>query len=97
MLRLPSKLRTSRLTTMFAGDIEWAQVRSLLDVPVLVEGEVAGVLCLRHRDTRFWDEDDISFANTTGLMLALALEAAQRQEAETRIEHVAWYVQRSAE
>jgi diguanylate cyclase (GGDEF)-like protein len=83
--------RTSRLTTMFAGDIEWAQVRSLLDVPVLAEGEVAGVLCLRHRDTRFWDEDDISFANTTGLMLALALEAAQRQEAETRIEHLAWY------
>jgi diguanylate cyclase (GGDEF)-like protein/PAS domain S-box-containing protein len=83
--------RTSRLTTMFAGDPEWSHVRSLLDVPVLVEGEVAGVLCLRHRDTRFWDEDDVSFANTTALMLALAIEAAQRQEAETRIEHLAWY------
>ena len=33
--------RTSRLTTMFAGDPEWSHVRSLLDVPVLVEGEVA--------------------------------------------------------
>jgi diguanylate cyclase (GGDEF)-like protein len=83
--------RTSRLTTMFAGDTEWAHVRALLDVPVLVEGEVTGVLCLRHRDTRFWDEDDVSFANTTALMLALAIEAAQRQEAETRIEHLAWY------
>jgi diguanylate cyclase (GGDEF)-like protein/PAS domain S-box-containing protein len=83
--------RTSRLTTMFAGDPEWSHVRSLLDVPVLVEGEVVGVLCLRHRETRYWDEDDVSFANATALMLALALEAAQRQEAETRIEHLAWY------
>jgi diguanylate cyclase (GGDEF)-like protein/PAS domain S-box-containing protein len=83
--------RTSRLTTMFAGDPEWSHVRSLLDVPVLVEGEVLGVLCLRHREARYWDEDDVSFANTTALMLALAIEAAQRQEAETRIEHLAWY------
>jgi diguanylate cyclase (GGDEF)-like protein/PAS domain S-box-containing protein len=83
--------RTSRLTTMFAGDPEWSHVRSLLDVPVLVEGDVLGVLCLRHRETRYWDEDDVSFANTTALMLALAIEAAQRQEAETRIEHLAWY------
>ncbi len=83
--------RTSRITSMFGGDPEWGHVRALLDVPVLVDGEVAGVLCLRHRDTRFWDEDDVSFANTTALMLALAIEAAQRQEAETRIEHLAWY------
>jgi diguanylate cyclase (GGDEF)-like protein/PAS domain S-box-containing protein len=83
--------RTSRLTTMFAGDPDWSHVRALLDAPVLVEGEVAGVLCLRHQDVRHWDEDDVSFANTTALMLSLALEAAQRQEAETRIEHLAWY------
>jgi diguanylate cyclase (GGDEF)-like protein len=83
--------RTSRLTTMFAGDPEWAHVRAMLDVPVLVEGDVVGVLCLRHRDTRYWDEDDVSFANTTALMLALAVEASQRQEAETRIENLAWY------
>jgi diguanylate cyclase (GGDEF)-like protein len=83
--------RTSRLTTMFAGDPEWSHVRAVLDAPVLVEGEVVGVLSLRHQESRYWDEDDVSFANTTALMLALAVEAAQRQEAETRIEHLAWY------
>jgi diguanylate cyclase (GGDEF)-like protein len=83
--------RTSRLTTMFAGDPDWSSVRALLDIPILVEGAVAGVLCLQHRETRFWDEDDVGFGNTTGLMLALSMEAAQRQEAETRIEHLAWY------
>jgi diguanylate cyclase (GGDEF)-like protein/PAS domain S-box-containing protein len=83
--------RTSRLTTMFAGDPEWSHVRAVLDAPVLVEGEVVGVLSLRHEESRYWDEDDVSFANTTALMLALAVEAAQRQEAETRIEHLAWY------
>ena len=62
--------RTSRLTTMFAGDQDWAHVRALLDVPILVEGTIAGVLCLQHRDIRYWDEDDVGFANTTGLMLA---------------------------
>ena len=83
--------RTSRLTTMFAGDPEWSHVRAVLDAPVLVEGEVVGVLSLRQQESRYWDEDDVSFANTTALMLALAVEAAQRQEAETRIEHLAWY------
>jgi diguanylate cyclase (GGDEF)-like protein len=83
--------RTSRLTTMFTGDPVWGNVRALLDVPILVEGAVHGVLCLQHRDVRYWDEDDAGFANTTGLMLALSMEATQRQEAETRIEHLAWY------
>ena len=83
--------RTSRLTTMFAGDHDWSHVRAVLDAPVLVEGEIVGILSLRHQESRYWDEDDVSFANTTALMLALAVEAAQRQEAETRIEHLAWY------
>ena len=82
---------TSRLTTSFAGDRNWQRVRAMLDVPVLVEGEVSGVLSLQHYESRQWDDDDVSFGNTTSLMLALALEAAQRQEAETRIEHLAWY------
>ena len=82
---------TSRLTTSFAGDRNWARVRAMLDVPVLVEGAISGVLSLQHNESRAWDDDDVSFANTTSLMLALALEAAQRQEAETRIEHLAWY------
>jgi diguanylate cyclase (GGDEF)-like protein len=82
---------SSPLTKPFAGDPEWAPVRALLDTPVLVEGEVVGVLCLRDDEVRQWDEDDVSFANNTALMLALAVEAAQRQEAETRIEHLAWY------
>jgi diguanylate cyclase (GGDEF)-like protein/PAS domain S-box-containing protein len=83
--------RTSRLTTMFAGDPEWSHVRAVLDTPVLLEGDVVGVLSLRHHEGRYWDEDEVSFANATALMLALAVEAAQRQEAETRIEHLAWY------
>jgi len=66
-------------------------VRALLDVPILVEGAVHGVLCLQHRDVRYWDEDDAGFANTTGLIAGLSMEATQRQEAETRIEHLAWY------
>ncbi len=83
--------RTSKLTTLFSGDPEWSHVRAVLDTPVLLEGDVVGVLSLHHHEGRYWDEDEVSFANATALMLALAVEAAQRQEAETRIEHLAWY------
>ncbi len=86
-----SDTHTSRLTTSFAGDRNWMRVRAMLDVAVLVEGQVSGVLSLQHYETHQWDDDDVSFANTTSLMLALALEAAQRQDAETKIEHLAWY------
>jgi diguanylate cyclase (GGDEF)-like protein/PAS domain S-box-containing protein len=83
--------RASRPTTLFSGDPEWSHVRAVLDTPVLLEGDVVGVLCLHHHEGRYWDEDEVSFANATALMLSLAVEAAQRQEAETRIEHLAWY------
>ncbi|MBC8118058.1 MAG: diguanylate cyclase, partial [Burkholderiaceae bacterium] len=86
-----SDTHTSRLTTSFSGDRNWSRVRAMLDTPVLVDGQVNGVLSLQHFEVHPWDDDDESFANTTSLMLALALEAAQRQEAETKIEHLAWY------
>ena len=86
-----SDTHTSRLTTSFSGDRNWSRVRAMLDTPVLVDGQVSGVLSLQHFEAHPWDDDDESFANTTSLMLALALEVAQRQEAETQHRALAWY------
>ena len=69
----------------------WSAVRACLDAPVLVDGAVKGVLSLHHDARRRWDEDEIGFAVTAALMTALAIEAAQRQQAESRIEQLAWY------
>ncbi len=50
-----------------------------------------GVLCVYANAPRTWDEDEVNFAAQAALMISLAMEAAQRQEAETRIEQLAWY------
>ncbi|MDL1863301.1 EAL domain-containing protein [Betaproteobacteria bacterium PRO7] len=83
--------RRSPLTAGLAGDRRWSGVRALLDAPVLLDGTVQGVLCVHHESPRHWDEDEVNFAATAALMVSLAMEAAQRQEAESRIEQLAWY------
>jgi diguanylate cyclase (GGDEF)-like protein len=75
----------------FVEQARWVEVRSVIDVPVLLDGEVKGVLSIHDRAPRAWDEDEINFMSTAALMTALAMEAAQRQEAEGRIEQLAWY------
>jgi diguanylate cyclase (GGDEF)-like protein/PAS domain S-box-containing protein len=84
-------VRKSALTAGLAGDRRWGAVRALLDAPVLLDGAVQGVLCVHHETPRHWDEDEVNFAATAALMVSLAMEAAQRQEAESRIEQLAWY------
>lgn len=83
--------RRSALTARLASDRRWSGVRALLDAPVLLDGAVQGVLCVHHESPRHWDEDEVNFAATAALMVSLAMEAAQRQEAESRIEQLAWY------
>ena len=84
-------LDTSPLLAPLASDPRWAGMKATLDAPVLLAGEVHGVLRVGNAEPRSWDEDEINFVTTGALLIALALEASQRQEAETRIEQLAWY------
>ncbi len=84
-------LRASPLLHTATGDARWAAARATLDAPVLLDGEVQGVLRVQDRQPRAWDSDEIGFVTTAALLVALALEASQRQEAEIRIEQLAWY------
>jgi diguanylate cyclase (GGDEF)-like protein/PAS domain S-box-containing protein len=86
-----SDLRSSPLLQTATGDARWTAARASLDVPVLMDGEVQGVLRVQDREPRAWDNDEIGFVTTAALLVALALEASQRQEAEIRIEQLAWY------
>jgi diguanylate cyclase (GGDEF)-like protein/PAS domain S-box-containing protein len=72
-------------------EARWAGVRAFLSAPVLLEGEVIGVIAVTDGVQRRWEEDEIGFIATASLMVALAVEAAQRIEAEGRIEQLAWY------
>jgi diguanylate cyclase (GGDEF)-like protein/PAS domain S-box-containing protein len=74
-----------------AAERRWNRWRAMLGAPVLIDGAPRGVLSLHDVAPRRWDADEIDFAATAALMIALAMEAAQRQQAESRIERLAWY------
>ncbi len=72
-------------------DARWDSARALLCAPVLLEGEAIGIICVTDSVSRRWEDEEIGFVATAALMIALAVEAAQRVEAEGRIEQLAWY------
>lgn len=58
-------------------------IHSLLDAPVWVKGEVAGLLSLEHvGGPRTWSADDERLAATTAALVSLCVESASRVEAE---------------
>lgn len=73
------------------GTSHWPGTRALMIAPVLLDGEILGALTVHQGRARVWAEDDVDFATTAGMVLSLAVEGAQRQEAESRIEQLAWY------
>jgi class 3 adenylate cyclase len=55
----------------------------MLDVPIFIKGQLAGVLCLEHiGGSRVWKEDELAFAAAVGNMIAVTFEAAERRRAE---------------
>ena len=69
------------------------QIGALLDVPIVIDGEVLGVICHEHLGgPRRWHDAEIDFAANLGSVVALAIEAERRFEAERRyrqlIDHV---------
>ncbi|NUY79582.1 PAS domain S-box protein [Flavobacterium sp. MAH-1] len=61
-------------------------IRSLLDTPIFVNGEISGVICFesvgKHCD---WDNEDISFARSVSDLTAIAIESHMRREAEKNL------------
>lgn len=58
-------------------------IASRMDVPIYSAGAMVGVLCLEHRGRpRIWTEDEQTFASAVGDLLALGLEASERQRTE---------------
>ncbi len=88
--RTPLALADTRVDGA-SRDPRWDGVRAFLSAPVMLEGEVIGVIAVTDAVSRRWEDDEIGFIATASLMVALAVEAAQRVEAEGRIEQLAWY------
>ncbi|MDR7212507.1 PAS domain S-box protein [Flavobacterium piscis] len=63
-------------------------IKSMLDVPVFLNGQLAGVVCFENTSaTRVWDNEDINYAKTISDVISLAISSQMRLEAERRLEY----------
>jgi len=69
-----------------------ANVGAMLDVPVVRDHKTLGVLSLEWSGaTRIWQPEEISFAAGLSLLVALAIESAERAAAAERTEYMAMH------
>ncbi len=62
-------------------------ISSMLDACILVNGEMAGVICLEHTgEPRHWHQDEMTFASTAAILMSQVLgqDARNRSEAESK-------------
>lgn len=61
-------------------------IAAMLDVPVLIDGELAAVICFEHVETpRIWQPDEVTFAGRIADQVALILGNQRRRLAEERL------------
>lgn len=61
-------------------------IKSMLDVPIIFNGEIAAILCLEiTQEFRKWDNDDINFARSVADVIAIAIESQKRLETEEKL------------
>ena len=61
-------------------------IKSLLDIPIYIGGELNNILCLEAtHEFRYWTNEDINFCKTVAEIIALAIETTRRKNAENQI------------
>lgn len=61
-------------------------ILSMLDIPIIQEGKVVGVVCHEHLDTpKEWQPEEQDFAIAMGSTISLALEMERRKKVEERL------------
>ena len=59
------------------------EIASLLDAPILLDGEMVGVVCHEHLGVpREWRDEDVAFAGSMGDFAAMALSQNRYQQVE---------------
>ena len=59
---------------------------SMLDIPIRLRGQTAGVICLEHiGDARHWTAEDQNFARSLADLVSLAVEATERKQTEAAL------------
>ena len=62
-------------------------IRSLMDIPIRIEGEMIGVLCFEHTNSpREWNLQEQKFGLVIAQIISLALETSEKQKARNDLE-----------
>ena len=70
-------------TTVYLTD---NKVLSYLDTPILLNGQLSGILCIEVIDeSKKWDEQDTNFAKAIADLIVISIETNQRIEAEKQL------------
>jgi len=78
--------RDPRTASFNEGYLQPLDIGALLDAPILVEGQLVGVVCHEHvGGPRIWSDDHKAFAATIGDLAALAMQTARRRDAEAAL------------
>jgi diguanylate cyclase (GGDEF)-like protein len=86
---LDEKLALAERNDPLAQYLRQHSIRSLLDAPIRVDGELYGVVCHEHLGAhREWRRDEVAFAGKIGEIVAVALEIERRKRAEMRLEYL---------
>jgi len=65
------------------------RIRTLLDAPACIEGELLGVICHESVDRcRVWSQEEATFAASMGDYVAMAFEISRRRRAEQEVQHL---------
>ncbi|MFN3757105.1 MAG: PAS domain S-box protein [Flavobacterium sp.] len=63
-------------------------IKSLLDYPIMVNGELHGILCFEvTQKPKYWDYDDINFTRSISELIVLSIEYYKRKEIEENIKY----------
>ncbi|WP_395048038.1 PAS domain S-box protein [Flavobacterium sp.] len=70
----------------FVNNYNKHNIKSMIDVAVIANGEKVGILCLQNAGkTRKWDTDDVSFARSIADIISLVVEFKKRIETEQKL------------
>jgi PAS domain S-box-containing protein len=81
---ISSDIFNQKETAEFCGDFfKKLNIKSMLDYPVYINGDLKGIICFEYtNEIHNWDDEDIIFAKSITEIIAIAIEAQKRKEAE---------------
>jgi len=63
-------------------------IKSLLDTPIFINGEIIGILCFEKIETAIeWDNEDINFSRSVADLIAIAIESQLLLESDKKLSY----------